>query len=72
VNVGRFHSPYPKQREGEAFAGVGTFRSPAEEPWLECGVVGDGMPCDIKRDVHSGKEFAAIHSGKKYSPTVFG
>jgi len=25
---------------------AGTVRSPAEKPWLECGVVVDVMPCD--------------------------
>jgi hypothetical protein len=28
-----------------------TVRSPAEKPWLECGVVGD-MPCEREKDKH--------------------
>jgi hypothetical protein len=26
-----------------------TVRSPAEKPWLECGVVGNAMPCNRDR-----------------------
>jgi hypothetical protein len=28
-----------------------TVRSPVENPWLECGVVGDTMPCDREKEM---------------------
>jgi hypothetical protein len=45
--------------------GINTDRSRAEKLWLECGVIGDVMLCDIERDKYPGKKFdATIHSKK--------
>jgi hypothetical protein len=43
-----------------------TVRSPAEMPWLECGVVCDVMTCNKERDINSSKTSdATINSEKK-------
>jgi hypothetical protein len=38
---------------------IRTDRSEAENSWLECGVVGDAMPCDRERYINSSKTFDA-------------
>jgi hypothetical protein len=45
-----------------------TVRSPAENLWLESGVVADVMPCDRDGHIHSNVTFdATIHSEKNDS-----
>jgi hypothetical protein len=51
--------------------GVLFFRSPAEVPWLECGMVGDVMPRDRGRYVEASTTFDATIQSEKNTPLFY-